>query len=352
MPLRVTPTRTLCAAMSTPTLAPAPAPIALGGFFAPPPRVGAAVVFDDFDFARSAFIAPPLDSAATASDSLIRVIDEKDDDDDDDRSVASFAAFDAAGKDDFSDARSPNGFAPGGVDFFPPPPFAPAKTRTTRRIVVVVVVDIAEEEEEEDDDDDAVRLGGAPRASRHPTRALARARGAHVPDAIAIDIATADGVLDRAEARVALRRRGPLSTTRRRSGRRGKSGDSSPRTEFCSREHLPPAPLSRIPHAMAAPNTDWWATIQSAAYTAAETTRLLSLRTAKQAEVMYHERQIQLTKESFGKDVFQHMEANNAATVQQMFADAKSAIDGIKATIAKCNEDIEELTKQMAAVGS
>jgi len=176
VPLRVTPTRTLCAAMSTPTLAPAPAPIALGGFFAPPPRVGAAVVFDDFDFARSAFIAPPLDSAATASDSLIRVIDEKDDDDDDDRSVASFAAFDAAGKDDFSDARSPNGFAPGGVDFFPPPPFAPAKTRTTRRIVVVVVVDIAEEEEEEDDDDDAVRLGGAPRASRHPTRALARAR--------------------------------------------------------------------------------------------------------------------------------------------------------------------------------
>jgi hypothetical protein len=103
---------------------------------------------------------------------------------------------------------------------------------------------------------------------------------------------------------------------------------------------------------MAAPNTDWWATIQSAAYTAAETTRLLSLRTAKQAEVVYHERQIQLTKESFGKDVFQHMEANNAATVQQMFADAKSAIDGIKATIAKCNEDIEELTKQMAAVGS
>ena len=70
---------------------------------------------------------------------------------------------------------------------------------------------------------------------------------------------------------------------------------------------------------------DWWNSIQKGATEAAETTRLVSLRTKLQAEVMYVESQIKGALQKFGVEVFPHMENNNSAQVQQHFMRRRQA---------------------------
>lgn len=65
--------------------------------------------------------------------------------------------------------------------------------------------------------------------------------------------------------------------------------------------------------------SDWWSSIQKGATDAAETTKLVSMRTKLQAEVMYIESQVKGALQKFGTDVFPHMENNNSAQVQQHF---------------------------------
>ena len=90
-------------------------------------------------------------------------------------------------------------------------------------------------------------------------------------------------------------------------------------------EHPPPRALTSPPASRAmdpiplAVMADWWNSIQKGATEAAETTRLVSLRTKLQAEVMYVESQIKGALQKFGVEVFPHMENNNSAQVQQHF---------------------------------
>ena len=68
---------------------------------------------------------------------------------------------------------------------------------------------------------------------------------------------------------------------------------------------------------------DWWNSIQKGAQEAAETTKLVSMRTKLQAEVMYVENQVKTCLQKFGVEVFPHMENNNSAQVQQHFEEIK-----------------------------
>lgn len=96
---------------------------------------------------------------------------------------------------------------------------------------------------------------------------------------------------------------------------------------------------------------DWWNSIQKGATEAAETTRLVSLRTKLQAEVMYVESQIKGALQKFGVEVFPHMENNNSAQVQQHFVDVKREVDGYREQIAAKNVEIAELNTQIENVG-
>mmetsp|Transcript_41086 Transcript_41086/g.65859 ORF Transcript_41086/g.65859 Transcript_41086/m.65859 type:complete len:115 (-) Transcript_41086:1040-1384(-) len=97
--------------------------------------------------------------------------------------------------------------------------------------------------------------------------------------------------------------------------------------------------------------SDWWNSIQKGATDAAETTKLVSLRTKLQAEVMYIESQIKGALQKFGTDVFSHMENNNSAQVQQHFTDTKREVDNYREQVAAKNAEIAGLNRQMDNVG-
>ena len=97
--------------------------------------------------------------------------------------------------------------------------------------------------------------------------------------------------------------------------------------------------------------SDWWGSIQKGAADAAETTKLVSMRTKLQAEVMYIESQIKGALQTFGTAVFPHMENNNSAQVQQHFTDTKREVDNYREQIAAKNAEIADLNRQIENVG-
>merc|ERR1712216_442078 len=122
------------------------------------------------------------------------------------------------------------------------------------------------------------------------------------------------------------------------------------------------APIRRrtFPAAIAVPSTlpkrtdamsDWWGSITKGATDAAETTRLAAQRTKLQAEVLYLEQQIKGVLQKFGVDVFQHMESNNSAQVQQHFTEAKREVDAFREQVAAKNAEIADINRQMENVG-
>ena len=96
---------------------------------------------------------------------------------------------------------------------------------------------------------------------------------------------------------------------------------------------------------------DWWNSIQKGATEAAETTKLVSMRTKLQAEVMYIESQIKTVLQKFGVDVFPHMENNNSAQVQQHFTEAKREVDTFREQVAAKNAEIADINRSMENVG-
>ena len=84
---------------------------------------------------------------------------------------------------------------------------------------------------------------------------------------------------------------------------------------------------------------------------AAETTKLVSMRTKLQAEVMYIESQIKTVLQKFGVDVFPHMENNNSAQVQQHFTDTKREVENYREQIAAKNAEIAALNAQIENIG-
>ena len=110
--------------------------------------------------------------------------------------------------------------------------------------------------------------------------------------------------------------------------------------------HLP-APARTEPRTM----SDWWGSITKGATDAAETTRLAAQRTKLQAEVLYLEQQIKGVLQKFGVDVFQHMESNNSAQVQQHFTEAKREVDTFREQVAAKNAEIADINRSMENVG-
>merc|ERR1711959_164266 len=68
----------------------------------------------------------------------------------------------------------------------------------------------------------------------------------------------------------------------------------------------------------------FWDSVTTGAQNAAETTKLVSIRTKLQAEVLYLEQQI---KQNFGVECFPHMEQSNSGLVQQAFLNAQRGIE-------------------------
>ena len=50
-------------------------------------------------------------------------------------------------------------------------------------------------------------------------------------------------------------------------------------------------------------------------------------------------------------DVFQHMESNNSAQVQQHFTEAKREVDAFREQVAAKNAEIADINRQMENVG-
>lgn len=112
-------------------------------------------------------------------------------------------------------------------------------------------------------------------------------------------------------------------------------------------------PVSPPPQKETEPRTmsDWWGSITKGATDAAETTRLAAQRTKLQAEVLYLEQQIKGVLQKFGVDVFQHMESNNSAQVQQHFTEAKREVDTFREQVAAKNAEIADINRSMENVG-
>ena len=108
-----------------------------------------------------------------------------------------------------------------------------------------------------------------------------------------------------------------------------------------------PPPPETEPRTM----SDWWGSITKGATDAAETTRLAAQRTKLQAEVLYLEQQIKGVLQKFGVDVFQHMESNNSAQVQQHFTEAKREVDTFREQVAAKNAEIADINRSMENVG-
>jgi len=95
----------------------------------------------------------------------------------------------------------------------------------------------------------------------------------------------------------------------------------------------------------------FWDSFTKSASDAAETTKLVTLRSAKQAEIMYIESQITSTLNAFGNDAYPAMEANDSERVRAFFVAAKRVVDQYRADIAAKNQDICELNERIARVG-
>lgn len=95
----------------------------------------------------------------------------------------------------------------------------------------------------------------------------------------------------------------------------------------------------------------FWDSFTKSASDAAETTKLVTLRSAKQAEIMYIESQITSTLNAFGNDAYPAMEANDSERVRAFFVAAKRVVDQYRADIAAKNQDIDELNERIARVG-
>jgi hypothetical protein len=74
-------------------------------------------------------------------------------------------------------------------------------------------------------------------------------------------------------------------------------------------------------------------------------------RARTQAEIMYIESQITSTLNAFGNDAYPAMEANDSERVRAFFVAAKRVVDQYRADIAAKNQDIDELNERIARVG-
>ena len=72
---------------------------------------------------------------------------------------------------------------------------------------------------------------------------------------------------------------------------------------------------------------------------------------AKQAEIMYKERNITSTTQQFGVDCFAAMEANDQARAASLFAAAKREVDAYRADIAQLNREIDGVNVEIENVG-
>ncbi|CAL6362051.1 unnamed protein product [Bathycoccus prasinos] len=95
----------------------------------------------------------------------------------------------------------------------------------------------------------------------------------------------------------------------------------------------------------------FWDSVTTGAQNAAETTKLVSIRTKLQAEVMYFEQQIKQIMQNFGVECFPHMEQSNSGLVQQAFLNAQRGIEEYRAKIEEKNREINDLNQQIDNVG-
>ncbi|CAL6369063.1 unnamed protein product [Bathycoccus prasinos] len=95
----------------------------------------------------------------------------------------------------------------------------------------------------------------------------------------------------------------------------------------------------------------FWDSVTTRAQNAAETTKLVSIRTKLQAEVMYFEQQIKQIMQNFGVECFPHMEQSNSGLVQQAFLNAQRGIEEYRAKIEEKNREINDLNQQIDNVG-
>ena len=189
-----------------------------------------------------------------------------------------------------------------------------------------------------------------PPAASHFT-ARQRRRRSHVPAPPAPPDASVKGApipLDAPRALLARPARRGASTAPSRFAIDGT--EQTPRgsslEQSLTRPVSPPPPETE-PRTM----SDWWGSITKGATDAAETTRLAAQRTKLQAEVLYLEQQIKGVLQKFGVDVFQHMESNNSAQVQQHFTEAKREVDAFREQVAAKNAEIADINRQMENVG-
>jgi flagellar biosynthesis chaperone FliJ len=95
----------------------------------------------------------------------------------------------------------------------------------------------------------------------------------------------------------------------------------------------------------------FWDSVATGAQNAAETTKLVSIRTKLQAEVLYFEQQIKQIMQNFGVECFPHMEQSNSGLVQQAFLNAQRSIEEYRAKIEEKTREINELNQQIENVG-
>merc|ERR1712100_527449 len=95
----------------------------------------------------------------------------------------------------------------------------------------------------------------------------------------------------------------------------------------------------------------FWDSVTTGAQNAAETTKLVSIRTKLQAEVLYLEQQIKQIMQNFGVECFPHMEQSNSGLVQQAFLNAQRGIEEYRTKIEEKNREINELNQQIENVG-
>ncbi|OUS49121.1 hypothetical protein BE221DRAFT_216089 [Ostreococcus tauri] len=108
----------------------------------------------------------------------------------------------------------------------------------------------------------------------------------------------------------------------------------------------------RRPHCAPRPNVmeGWtWDSFTKGAADAAETTRLLALKSAKRAEIMYIENQISSAMSAFGTHAFPALERGESVT--PLYEQTKRDVDRHRADVAECERECQRLDQEIANVG-
>lgn len=92
-----------------------------------------------------------------------------------------------------------------------------------------------------------------------------------------------------------------------------------------------------------------WDSFTKGAADAAETTRLLALKSAKRAEIMYIENQISSAMSAFGTQAFPALERGESVT--PLYEQTKRDVDRHRADVAECERECQRLDQEIANVG-